>query len=230
MALGISPVKIKDMVGKTVSTNMKLLEAQTRFAEGLLKRNTAAIVEITDARISTLQDLTSVKSFTELYDNTLSLEGTVREKMLSLYEDNTAASKEFQQEVKSLLEIDEMVVKIKSVSDDVSDKVKTLSETTAAKARDLSDSAIAKARDFSDSTLSKAKDLSDAAVTKVKDVSGSLSTSARKTFTPPKPAAKAPARKVAAKKAPAAAKPAAAKLVSAQKAPATETTTPPASV
>lgn len=201
MELGLYPGKIKDMVGKTVSTNMKLLEAQARFAEGLIKRNSAVIVEITDARISSLQELTSAKSFTELYDNTLAFEGAVRDKVLGLYEDNSAASKEFRQEVKSLLEIDEMVAKVKCAADEVGDKVKSLTETTIAKAKDLSEDTLAKTKDFSDNGIAKAKDLSDAAIAKVKEVAGNFTVTARKTFTPVQPAVEKAAPKAAKKSA-----------------------------
>ena len=182
MALGLSPSKMKDMVGKAVSTNIKMIEAQGRYAEGFVKRNTAALVEITDARISSFQELVSAKSFTEVYENSVNFESTLRDKLMALYDDNTAAAKDLGEEVKELLEVDEMIAKVKDLSADVGAKVK-----------DYSDSAVATVKSLSDSTLSK-----------VKGMSSGLKPAPAKPAPKAKAAtkAKAPARKSVAKKAP----------------------------
>ncbi|MFA5493949.1 MAG: hypothetical protein WC247_04155 [Porticoccaceae bacterium] len=149
MALGLSASKIKDTVDKVVSTNLKIIEAQGRYAEGLIKRNTAVMVEIADERLNSFQDLASAKSFTELYENSLAFEGTLRDKIIGLYQDNSTATKELGEEVKDLLEIDQFVTRVKDLSDDIGGKVKDFSDTAASKVKSLSDSAIAKVKDLS---------------------------------------------------------------------------------
>lgn len=179
MSQSLSTSRIKNAVDKAVSINLGIIKAQGRYAEGLIKRNTAAVVEIADARVNSLQDLVSAKSFTEFYENSLAFESTLRDKVIGLYQDNGTATKELGEEVKELLEIDQLITKVKDLSEDVGDKVK----------------------DFSDTAVSKAKTLSDSAVAKVKELSG-VAPSAE-TAAPAQSVAKTAARKTAEKKTPA---------------------------
>ncbi|HLS98688.1 MAG: hypothetical protein WDA10_06115 [Porticoccaceae bacterium] len=204
MALGLSPSKMKDMVGKAVSTNIKMIEAQGRYAEGFVKRNTAALVEITDARISSFQELVSAKSFTEVYENSVNFESTLRDKLMALYDDNTAAAKDLGEEVKELLEVDEMIAKVKDLSADVGAKVKDYSDSAAAKAKSFSEEVGGKVKGYSDSAVATVKSLSDSTLSKVKGMSSGLKPAPAKPAPKAKAAtkAKAPARKSVAKKAP----------------------------
>ena len=203
MALGLSPSKMKDMVGKAVSTNMKMIEAQGRYAEGLFKRNTAALVEIADARISSFQELASAKSFSEVYENSITFETTLRDKLMGLYDDNTAAAKDLGEEMKELLDIDTMIAKAKDLSSEVGAEVKDYSDTATAKAKSLSDDVGGKVKDYSDSAVAKVKSLSDSTLAKVRGMSVSLKPTSAKPAPKAKAAAKpkTPARKPAAKKA-----------------------------
>ena len=142
MALGISTSKMKEMVEKTLSTNMKVIKLQSRFAEDLMKRNTAVMFEMADARIGHLQELTHIKSFSDLYENTLEIEGSMRDKIVMLYQDNTQSAKDFGEELKNVLEVDDMIARMKSFSESVGGKVKSASDTTVAKVNDISDATV----------------------------------------------------------------------------------------
>ncbi len=151
MALSLSPSAMKGAVDKIVTTNLKLIEAQGRYAEDMFKRNTSTLMELADARITSLQELASARSFTELYDNSIAFESTLRDKLMGLYEENTTATKEFGGEVKELMEVDAVVTKAKALSGELVGKVKSVSGEVEGKVKSLSESALKKFQDLSSS-------------------------------------------------------------------------------
>ncbi len=106
MKLNTVPGKIKDFAETGLFTGKKAFELQTRYMEAFFKSNTAIVAELTDARISSLQETATAKTFSEFYESNVAFEETFREKMKSLYQENSQLMSDYQKEVKELIPFD----------------------------------------------------------------------------------------------------------------------------
>lgn len=142
MNFNSSMTQMKEFSEKAYAANLKLLEAQSNFAESFFKRNASAAAEMADARLNGLNEMLSIKSFTEFYDASVSLEESLRDKATDLYEENTKAVKDYSEEMKSLLDVNEFVASTKEFTE---------------KAKSMAEEAYAQASSFSEEILEQAK-------------------------------------------------------------------------
>lgn len=142
MNLTNSMTQMKEFSEKTYAANLKLLEAQSNFAESFFKRNASAAAEIADARLNSLNEMLSIKSFTEFYDASIGLEESLRDKMTELYEENTKAVKDYSEEMKGLLDVNDFVTSTKEFTE----KAKSMAEEVYAQATSFSEEILEQAK------------------------------------------------------------------------------------
>jgi len=140
MAFEFNPGKFQEYFEKINEANTKALEAQTKYYEGLVKRSGNAIAELADARVTSLQDLSSAKSFADAAETNASFEEALRAKLTALYEENAKALEDLQSELKSLYSIDnDLLAQVQKVSEEVVASAKKAAEDALAAAKEAAE-------------------------------------------------------------------------------------------
>ncbi len=140
MATDFTPAKFQEYFEKVTEANTKALEAQTKYYEGLVKRSGSVIAELADARVSSLQDLSGAKTFTDALETNSSFEEALRTKLTALYEENTKALEDLQAELKELYSLDnDLLAQVQRVSEEVVASAKKAAEDAVAAAQEAAE-------------------------------------------------------------------------------------------
>ncbi len=119
MALDFDPQKFQEYFEKAAKSNLKAWEAQTKYFEDLVKRNTTVFSDLAEARVNSFQQISGAKSFTEAFESNVNFEEVLRNKLQELYEENTKAWESLQEELKELHDLDnDLVSQIQKVSEE----------------------------------------------------------------------------------------------------------------
>jgi len=125
MTMDFDPKKFQEYFEQAAKSNLKAWEAQTKYFEELVRRNTTVFSDLADARVNSLQEISGAKNFTEAFETNVSFEEVLRNKLQELFEENTRAWEALQAELKSLHSSDnELIGQIQKVSEEFVESAK----------------------------------------------------------------------------------------------------------
>ena len=85
----VTPENIKQIVEDATAAYTNAWKVQAEYNDGLVRRNTQALVELADARISSFKEMRDSSTFNQAFEANLAFEEKVREDLVTLQEENT---------------------------------------------------------------------------------------------------------------------------------------------
>ena len=85
----VTPENIKQFFEDATAAYTNAWKAQAEYNDGLVRRNTQALVELADARISSFKEMRDSSTFNQAFEANLAFEEKVREDLVTLQEENT---------------------------------------------------------------------------------------------------------------------------------------------
>jgi hypothetical protein len=98
----ITPDKIKDLLDTAIKSNTAAWNAQSKYFDDLVKRNVASFAALSDARVSSLQEISESQTFNQAFEANVAYEDAVREELRKMYDQNKQAWDELQDEIKAI--------------------------------------------------------------------------------------------------------------------------------
>ena len=85
----VTPENIKQIVEDATAAYTNAWKVQAEYNDGLVRRNTQALVELADARISSFKEMRDSSTFNQAFEANLAFDEKVREDLVTLQEENT---------------------------------------------------------------------------------------------------------------------------------------------
>jgi len=85
----VTPENIKQIVEDATAAYTNACKVQAEYNDVLVRRNTQALVELADARISSFKEMRDSSTFNQAFEANLAFEEKVREDLVTLQEENT---------------------------------------------------------------------------------------------------------------------------------------------
>ena len=98
----MTPDKIKDLLETVIKNNTTAFAAQSQYFDTIVKRNMATFASLSDARVTSLQEINESQTFNQAFEANLAYENAVREELRKLYDDNQQSWEELQETLKNV--------------------------------------------------------------------------------------------------------------------------------
>lgn len=98
----MTPDKIKDLLDTAIKSNTAAWGAQSKYFDDLVKRNVASFAALSEARISSLKQISESQTFNQAFEANIAYEDAVREELKKMYEENRQAWDELQDDIKAI--------------------------------------------------------------------------------------------------------------------------------
>ena len=98
----VTPDSVREYFEQATKAYGSAWQAQASYFDGLVRRNTKALVDLADARIAAFNEMREAKTFNQAFEANIAFEEKVREELASLHEENTKAWEKLDQEVRSI--------------------------------------------------------------------------------------------------------------------------------
>lgn len=85
----VTPENIKQFIEDATAAYTDAWKVRAEYNNGLVRRNTQALVELADARISSFKEMRDSSTFNQAFEANLAFEEKVREDLVTLQEENT---------------------------------------------------------------------------------------------------------------------------------------------
>ena len=85
----VTPENIKQFFEDATAAYTTAWKVQAEYNEGLVRRNTKALTELADARMSSFNEMRDSTTFNQAFEANLAFEEKVREELVALQEENT---------------------------------------------------------------------------------------------------------------------------------------------
>lgn len=85
----VTPENIKQYFEDATAAYSNAWKVQAEYNDGLVRRNTSALTELADARISSFKEMRESSTFNQAFEANLAFEEKVREDLVALQEENT---------------------------------------------------------------------------------------------------------------------------------------------
>jgi hypothetical protein len=85
----VTPENIKEFFEQAANAYGDAWKAQASYYDDLVRRNTKALTDLADARITSLNEMSDAKTFNQAFEANLAFEESVREGLVALQEENT---------------------------------------------------------------------------------------------------------------------------------------------
>ena len=85
----VTPENIKQFFEDATAAYTDAWKVQAEYSDGLVRRNTKALTELADARISSFNEMRDSTTFNQAFEANIAFEEKVREDLVALQEENT---------------------------------------------------------------------------------------------------------------------------------------------
>lgn len=98
----VTPESIKQFFEQAAKAYGDGWKAQAKYYDGLVRRNTKAMTELADARITSFKEMRESSTFNQAFEANLAFEEKVREGLVALQEANTKSWETLVDELKAI--------------------------------------------------------------------------------------------------------------------------------
>jgi hypothetical protein len=98
----VTPDKLSNLLESAISASTSAWDAQNRYFDELISRNFASFSKLSEARISSLREISESQDFNEAFEANFAYEDAVRDELKLLFEDNKNAWEVLQAELQAI--------------------------------------------------------------------------------------------------------------------------------
>jgi hypothetical protein len=98
----VTPENIKEFFEQAAKAYGDAWKVQADYYDGLVRRNTKAMTDLADARVTSFNEMRESQTFNQAFEANLAFEETVREGLVALQEENTKSWEKLVDELKGI--------------------------------------------------------------------------------------------------------------------------------
>lgn len=98
----VTPENIKEFFEQAAKAYGDAWKVQADYYEGLVRRNSKAMTDLADARVTSFNEMRESQTFNQAFEANLAFEEKVREGLVALQEENTKSWEKLVEELKGI--------------------------------------------------------------------------------------------------------------------------------